>query len=522
MATKSEKLQENRISDPIQPNIRQTILDLLHQSGLKYYKSKKSKGTLVVKGDLVQEFIQQEELLQLVDRGSLNVWSTQFKESTYTFVQSRIGMKPRYRDFGLFQYNQKVTLPGLRKLSKQIVRIDESHPEWYPWKYKLKLKRIEEYYFTQDWAELRQTFYNSSNQLARSCRSCDQRFVDEEQLLLNLHHKVPIKNGGTNTFPNLVSLCVGCHSLVHHDKELLVETLFIFFAETATIGNDKIRRSLVRFDDVATRFSQRSYLDLYELVVRKRPRREAKLFFFHKMQESFRYRRNKALYRFANYYFKVSEHSVDASVEDWGDSNLSSGESLYDLSVMVYVIYSLVDLIKFFEGKISSQGPNNESGQGEESKKPTNTVPKSLQRALLNTKEELKTVSNRFSDFVKGGSLSLSSLVDLYLIIDGKASFASSSVFGKNPYQRPNSGEKASYYEAALAERDFLFSEFVNAVCVCEGEAALEESAFCATIRECVGELGVNYLLKEVKEQAEKKILSRSVDSSEAVALDVN
>jgi len=482
----------------ISDDIRQRIRDTLSSSGLKFYNSKKSKGTLVIRGDLVAELIQQPELLSIVDKALLNIWSNEYKDHVYTFVQSREGMNARYRDFGLFQFNQKANLPKLREDTKLVVPIDESRPEWYPWKFKLKLRKTEDYYFTQDWIDLRNRFYNSKNRYATSCRCCEQEFVEEEQLLLNLHHKVTIRNGGNNTFLNLVSLCVACHSLVHYDKQLLIESLFAFYSDTGSIGNEKIRRALLRYDDVVTRFSQRSYLDLYDRLVEKMNRKEAKIFFFQKLLESFRYLRDKSFYNYSNYYFKVSKHVIPSDQESWLDLSLACRESTHDLCVFAFLIHALVDRIEYFEGRIiklqNDQKAITDTKESQDIIKAIN----SLKRGLENTNEELKYTCEHLTDYLMSGVVTHVTIADLLLIVRGKRFFVNSSFIGRNPYEKPTAKEKLAYYEVALARRNALLSDIVNAFSSNADSNEQKLSNFFISLKDCIDKAGIAFSLQDI------------------------
>lgn len=470
----------------------------MKSSGLKFYNSKKSKGTIVIQGDLVSELIQQPELLNLVDIGVLNIWSKEFKNHIYTFIQSRKGMKARHRDFGLFQYNQKTTLTKLRELTRVIVPVNEKHPEWYPWKFKLKLKNFEDYYFTQDWAKIRNRFYNSKNRHATSCRCCEQEFVEEERLLLNLHHKVTIRNGGDNTFLNLVSLCVACHSLVHYDKELLIESLFIFYAETASIGNEKIRRALFKYDDVVTCFSQRSYLDLYDRFAEKANRREAKIFFFHKIQESFRYRRDRNLYTYSTYYFKVSRYADAPDQENWIDSSLVCCESAHDLIVFAYLIYALIERIEYFKVRIHKLQEIQKSITDAKKSQEITKIIKSSIRSLENTNEELRYACERFTSYLTSGYVTLKTIADLILLVKNNHAFATSSFISVNPYEKPATKDKLVFYEAALTRRNALLLAIINVFSPDIDSNEQELSKFIDTLKSCVDKIGITYSQQDV------------------------
>ena len=470
---------------------QQAISEILKASGIEFYNSKKSKGTVVIRGDLVSEFVQRPDLLDLVDEGCLNIWSTEFKGRIFTFVQSREDMKARYRDFGLFQYNQRTTLSRLRELSKEIMPTEESHEDWYPWKFKYKLRNLDDYYSTQEWAEQRRRFYESKSKYARSCRSCNQSFDDDEQLFLNLHHKITIKNGGTNSVLNLVSLCAACHALVHYDKRLLLESLFIFFAETGNIGSEKIRRSLLQNDDVVTKFAPKSYLQLYDRFLERANRVEAKLYFFHKFQESFRYFRDRSLYTYGAYYFKASRHQSPTLQDSWPTEPLSSNESIYDLFVISTLIYSLTDRMSYFERKIAELMAKSKTEADKEKSKVIRKSIDAASRSLVNTKQELQHHLLRLKEFLGSGHLGPSTLLDISTLIDAKAPFAIGSFLEKDPYAKPNTPAKFAYYDSAIARRKSLLSELRVAFFLPNQSTDVNASPFVETLRHCAQEAGI-------------------------------
>lgn len=285
------------------------------------------------------------------------MWSSEKDRQIYSFVQHNPDKDPRYRNLGLFHYDQSATLSELRERVEETVEIDDSKPEWYPWKFKYKFAptKYEDYYYTREWEEQREKFYKAKHSKTRTCACCERDFADDEKLLLNLHHKIPIKNGGSNDPLNLISICVACHSLVHRSAWLLIEPLFVYYAETGQVGNSKIRLSLLANDDMATTYSPKSFLSYYDSFTRRLNYAQAKLFFFHEIETAIRYNYMAHLHRSIDLYLGCDRHRNDELDFNWADGKgiLTSGESLYDLYVQLIRIYVVVDSIVYF-----SQRPN--------------------------------------------------------------------------------------------------------------------------------------------------------------------
>lgn len=432
----------SKIPDPV----KNKISSILKSSGLPHKNSAKSPGTIVITGDLIKRLVEELDILDLVDKGYLNIWSSEKGGVIYSFIQNKDGMKSRKRDFGLYQFNQKMSLTRLRELSKIIKEIDKDHEEWYPWKFKLKLKKVDEYYSTSDWAQIRLKFYNTDNKYSKSCRCCEQIFEAKELLLLNLHHIITIKNGGSNNFLNLISLCTACHSLIHYDKHLLMESLFIYYSETNVIGNDKIKNALLRFDDVVTSFSQKSYLDIYDRFIGIVNRKEAKLYFFNKIMESFRYLKNKSLYQYSKYYFKPFLQPVKESENQNTDNLIFIDEPLYDLSVICIVLYSLSDRATFFSKIIAGAGNNITS----------------LERNLQDTISEIDLYSNKLKEKITSGHISQKTLTELMLVSHNKMSFVLGTLTGKDAFVTSSTD---SYLQRAVERRNNIFILSIFAAC---------------------------------------------------------
>ena len=50
----------------------------------------------------------------------------------------------------------------------------------------------------------------------RNCQQCDMKMKGKERL--QIHHKVPICEGGKNNEKNLISICKDCHRKIHEGK----------------------------------------------------------------------------------------------------------------------------------------------------------------------------------------------------------------------------------------------------------------------------------------------------------------
>lgn len=50
------------------------------------------------------------------------------------------------------------------------------------------------------------------------CQNCGQKAGKRSNVELHAHHIVPLKDGGSNQFSNLQTLCEDCHKAVHYDS----------------------------------------------------------------------------------------------------------------------------------------------------------------------------------------------------------------------------------------------------------------------------------------------------------------
>lgn len=85
----------------------------------------------------------------------------------------------------------------------------ENHPNWKGGTYIRNQK---------EWKEIRKKARKRDN---FTCRRCG---IKERELgqKLDVHHIVPLNEGGRNDLSNLVTLCRSCHSLVEQNKEMEV------------------------------------------------------------------------------------------------------------------------------------------------------------------------------------------------------------------------------------------------------------------------------------------------------------
>jgi 5-methylcytosine-specific restriction endonuclease McrA len=76
----------------------------------------------------------------------------------------------------------------------------------------LKKERIVQTYSEKDryipqqlWKELKRIHV---------CQKCKKRFSET----LEIHHKIPVRNGGTNTKENLMVVCKKCHAILNDEQ----------------------------------------------------------------------------------------------------------------------------------------------------------------------------------------------------------------------------------------------------------------------------------------------------------------
>lgn len=71
----------------------------------------------------------------------------------------------------------------------------------------------------EEYEQLRQKFRNISKQYWKQTKKpkmCEKCFSKTD---VHLHHKIPLKTGGTNDYDNLISLCEECHWEFHRHFE---------------------------------------------------------------------------------------------------------------------------------------------------------------------------------------------------------------------------------------------------------------------------------------------------------------
>ena len=59
---------------------------------------------------------------------------------------------------------------------------------------------------SRTWQELRGVVRERDSWRCRECGRAGR---------LEVHHKIPLKDGGSNALENLLTLCVGCHKAAH-------------------------------------------------------------------------------------------------------------------------------------------------------------------------------------------------------------------------------------------------------------------------------------------------------------------
>lgn len=51
------------------------------------------------------------------------------------------------------------------------------------------------------------------------CRNCGTKRSEQKGITLEVHHVVPLKNGGSNRMDNLWTCCSECHNAIHYDRQ---------------------------------------------------------------------------------------------------------------------------------------------------------------------------------------------------------------------------------------------------------------------------------------------------------------
>lgn len=458
----------------ISPDVRQIIKNILISSGFSYRNSNKLKGTVVVDGDLVANLIDNYEILDLVDNGILNIWSHKYKEHIYTFIQSHPDVKPRYRNFGDFFHFQQISIQTLKNFANQKEQINESFKHLYPWKYKYNLKNFDEYYYTPDWFNIRNQFYSMPNMFVLFCPCCEQEYDKEGKILLNLHHKITIKNGGSNSFSNLISICSACHSLVHSDKYILIESLMVFFAITSKVGYDKLRNALV--NNYSHNSVNNLLLDIYDQFVKNFSFKSVKLFFFQKLLESVRFSKYYSLMQNSYFYFKINDYeSAYYSNNDWSHSNFKSGMFLYDLSAYLFVMFFSQDKIKKYNNNPKKNAPS----------------------YLKSLDSKLQFYKNQFITFLNSSSFTPEVIFDLYLVVKQKIEYQPSPFNDVSIYSSPTITSSLSLYEQALLKRNKILNCFLSIFYTTNLDISDDYKLFYDLLNDCVTQLDLEFFKKE-------------------------
>ncbi len=437
--------------EKIDTQARNKIKEILQKSRYSYWNSEKKEGTIVIKGNLIDKLISEQTILELVDKGILNIWSSEYENTIYSFIKNHEGMKPRYRDFGFFNPSL-TTLAELRDFVTQTVEIDEKTPELYPWKFifKLKKNKLDVYYKTKHWSEFKLNYYRYNSMRRNECKCCNARFERDELMLLDVHHKIPMRNGGSNNKSNLISICIACHALVHKILKILIDSLFIYYIETGYRGSKNIRTTLLNNDDMVTPYSQKSYLRAYDKFVSKVNPGEAKIYMFKEIESAFRYFKNKKLYEFEDYYFKCNTSNYESiDYDEWGNqvngkiSWFASGyfkiESTYDIIVHIFVIYRLSSTLSYLISK------------------------KSKETIINRNQDELTNRIDSFIHYLNEIDNTEMAVVDILTLVNYNNPLKNRFIFKTEIYQPPKNEnfkskkEKSNqYYIKALNERNKL------------------------------------------------------------------
>lgn len=72
--------------------------------------------------------------------------------------------------------------------------------------------------YPPDWGERREKVLNRDNY---RCQSCEEKFVPENQVKLDVDHEIPKSDGGSHSLDNLQVLCRQCHSAKHPNNRKL-------------------------------------------------------------------------------------------------------------------------------------------------------------------------------------------------------------------------------------------------------------------------------------------------------------
>ena len=419
--------------------LQEKIYSILEYSGLKYFPSRKKKGTMIIIGNIVGQMLRENDIIDAIDQGVLNVWSSSKDGVIYSFIQHYKGMRPRFRNFGEYVFNEKRTLGELRALAEKKVERDMRHPEWYPWIRGDKIIREQEFYSSRKWIEMRGRYYSymgSGNKKTRQCQVCGRKFEGQSSMLVDLHHVITIKNGGDNTILNLVSICIACHALVHNKKDILINGLFHYYANTGNVGNDNIRNTLVEHDDTSSAFYQQYFLYLYDRFCEECNLIEAKKYFFNRALEGYRYN-NRAIF-FSNYqdYMRVTKLRYGTI-----DNNVRHNDivqmKILDLMISVMALEISFKSYDYYKKMLIEIGGNqNRRLEGIRAKIDE------LRKAIFDIKEWMRTQI----------ALDIDVLVELAMIMKEEKDFDMGKFFQKSVYGDKNS----QYHRYAIRKRNRL------------------------------------------------------------------
>jgi len=71
----------------------------------------------------------------------------------------------------------------------------------------------------EEYEQLRQEFRNISKQYWKNTKKPKMCEKCSSNINVHLHHKIPLKAGGTNDYENLIPLCEECHGEFHRHFE---------------------------------------------------------------------------------------------------------------------------------------------------------------------------------------------------------------------------------------------------------------------------------------------------------------
>lgn len=68
---------------------------------------------------------------------------------------------------------------------------------------------------------------------AGHCEICNELFMGYPNQLTSqsMHHRLPRRNGGVDSIPNLILVCIKCHRIIHNDEDFAARSGFIVYDE---------------------------------------------------------------------------------------------------------------------------------------------------------------------------------------------------------------------------------------------------------------------------------------------------